>query len=282
MPRAAPRFGPAGIPHAAKERTTIGGIKACAQLGLSAMELEFVRGIRLKVSAAKEAGEIAKKLDISLSCHGPYWINACSPIRSKIEIAIRSLLETMRIGEAAGCRIAVFHPGYYQRQPPEIALKRCRKTLQTVLDRAKAHGIKNILLGPETTGKQTTFGTLEECVHLAQELGCALTVDFAHLYCRSFESTPKTKQDYAKIFDYIERQLGGKAARYLHCHFTGVHCEKGNEKYHLPVAKDVPPFKPLAQVIVEQGYSPVIIAESKELDRDALYMQRIVQHLMRK
>lgn len=282
-PKAAPRFGPAGIPHAAKERTTIGGIRACAEIDLSAMEIEWVRGVRMGREMARQANETAKQLDIALSCHAPYWINACSPLKDKIAIAVRSLLEAMRVGEAAGCYIAVFHPGYYQKQLPEAVYKRCKETLQTVLDRAKAAGIKNIHLGPETTGRQAQFGSLEEVVRLCEELPqTAPTVDFAHIHARTFGGI-KTKDDYAKIFNLIEKRLGAKVAKGLHVHFTEVHHEKGNEKYHLPVGtRDSPPFRPLAELIVEQGWSPVIIAESKELDRDALKMKAIVERLMRK
>jgi len=39
-------LGPAGIPHASSKRNTLEGVKVVKDLGLNAMEVEFVQGVR--------------------------------------------------------------------------------------------------------------------------------------------------------------------------------------------------------------------------------------------
>ncbi|PSN89793.1 endonuclease IV, partial [Candidatus Marsarchaeota G1 archaeon OSP_B] len=70
--------GPAGVPISAKGGSTIDGIKTVRSLGLNAMEVEFVQGVRMSPEMAKEAGKVAKELNVRLSVHAPYFINLCS------------------------------------------------------------------------------------------------------------------------------------------------------------------------------------------------------------
>ena len=87
------RFGPAGIPIQCEGKSTIEGIKCCAELGLRAMEMEFVQGVRLNEKNAHEINKVARDLDISLSSHAPYFINFCSKEKAKIQNSIRNLFE---------------------------------------------------------------------------------------------------------------------------------------------------------------------------------------------
>jgi deoxyribonuclease-4 len=77
------RFGPAGIPTETPDRNTANGIAYCGKLGLGAMEVEFVHGVNMKEEKAREAGEMAKKNDVRLSCHAPYYINCCAKEEKK-------------------------------------------------------------------------------------------------------------------------------------------------------------------------------------------------------
>jgi len=49
-------FGVAGVPHSSKGRSTLDGVKAIKELGLDAMEVQFVRGVKMKENKAKEVG----------------------------------------------------------------------------------------------------------------------------------------------------------------------------------------------------------------------------------
>ena len=46
-------------------------------------------------------------------------------------------------------------------------------------------GVKDVWLRPETTGKETQWGDLKECIRLSQDIeGVLPCVDFAHLHAR--------------------------------------------------------------------------------------------------
>ena len=68
-------IGTAGIPAACKGKLTREGIECVSRMGLSAMEVEFVRGVRMGEGAARKVKIAADKFNIRLSAHAPYFIN---------------------------------------------------------------------------------------------------------------------------------------------------------------------------------------------------------------
>ena len=68
-------FGTSGVPHSAKRNDSISGVKRIRELGLDAMELEFVQGVRLPAKDADVINGLQEELGVKLTAHGPYWIN---------------------------------------------------------------------------------------------------------------------------------------------------------------------------------------------------------------
>jgi len=275
MQKADVRFGPAGIPIQCEGKSTIEGVKCCAELGLRAMEMEFVQGVRLNEKNAQEIEKVAKDLDISLSSHAPYFINFCSKENAKIQNSIRNLFEAAKITAAAGGRITVFHPGFYQKQPPYEAYAAAKKSITEAYEKIKAAGAGKVILGAETVGKKSAFGGFEEVVRLAKELEFVQPVlDFAHMHARR-DFVIKTEEDYRKIFAILEKELGDYV-NHFHSHFSEIKYSDKGELYHLPLGtNNEPPIKPLLKVIVENGYKGTIICETPKLDIDAQAMQKI-------
>ena len=273
------RLGPAGIPLRCKGGT-IEGIEYTAGEGLSAFECEFVRGVRMSPAIAEKAGRVAKENDVLLSCHCPYWINCCPRVESKLEIAIRNILQTARVAHAMNAWIIVFHPGYYMGRSPGEALKIVESTLETILEKMHSEGIEDVSLGLETTGKKSQVGSLAEVISLSTSLDNVLpVVDFAHLHARG-GGVLKTQHDYAEIFDKIEENMGFEVVRNLHCHFSEIEFTEKGERRHLELgARSSPPFLPLAKEVIEREMTPTIISESPLLDKDALKMQEIFKSL---
>jgi len=60
-------IGTGGVPISCKSKSTVEGVKCIHELGLNAMEVEFVRGVKMNNTAAKEVGETAKELGVKLS-----------------------------------------------------------------------------------------------------------------------------------------------------------------------------------------------------------------------
>jgi len=267
------RFGPAGIPIQCAGTTTAEGIKCCHDLGLGAMEVEFVHGVRMRKEAALEAGRIAKDLDVSLSSHAPYYINFCTKDEQKMHNSRRHLFEAASATDQAGGRITVFHPGFYQKNTPEEAFAIAKREIVSLVEKMKQHGIKTVL-GAETVGKKSAFGSLVENIRLAQEVEQLQPVlDFAHILARG-DFPISREDDYLKLFSMLEKELPGYG-KHIHCHFSEINYSDRGERNHLPLnTNDSPPFRPLMKALAENGFSGTVICESPELDIDALLMQK--------
>jgi len=275
------RFGPAGVPIQCKGNSTLEGVKCCKELGLDAMEMEFVQGVRLGKKAAEEIGKTAKELDISLSSHAPYFINFCSKDKTKITTSARNLKQAAEITNAAGGRITVFHPGYYQGQTSEEAYKAALKNIRDVACWAREKKIKT-LLGAETVGKKSQFGGFEEAVRLSKAInGVVPVLDFAHLHARR-DFNFRTADDYRKMFDILDKEIKGYVKNF-HFHFSEIEYSEKGERHHLVLGeKNEPPLEPLLRVIVENGYSGTIICETPQIDIDAQNMQKKYNKMVNK
>lgn len=266
------RFGPAGVPIQCEGSSTHEGIKCCSELGLGAMEMEFVHGVRMKEESALEIQKTAKELDISLSSHAPYYINLCTSEEKKISNSRRHIYESARITALAGGAITVFHPGFYQKLGREEAYSRAKERLLEIEEKLKANNVK-IRLGAETVGKPTAFGGLDENIRLAQEIEMVEPViDFAHLIARG-DMKLASADDYGKLFSRLENELGGYVRRF-HSHFSEIEYSEKGERNHLVLGtKDEPPYKPLMRVLAENGYCGTVICESPQIDIDAMKMK---------
>jgi len=277
------RFGPAGNPLDFKGPTVEAPIYIREE-GLDAYEYQAVRGVRIKEEVARELGKNAKENDVYVSLHGPYYINLSSDKKETFRKSKVRLLDSMRAAMWMGAKKVVFHPGYYGEKTPDEALKMCIEAMKEVVEMAKAEGIKGVLLAPETTGKLSQLGSLDEILTMCEEVELACpTIDWAHIHARE-QGLIKGRKQYEKILDEIEKRLGSDVLKDLHCHFTKVEfTDKGEKTHRLLSEKEFgPPFEPFAELIVELGLKPVIISESPTLDRDAINMKKIYERISRK
>jgi len=277
-----PRFGPAGKPPRFKG-PTVETPRFLHDEGLDAFEYQAVRGVRISRKDAEELGSIAKESDVWLSLHGPYFVNL-SGEKATVKASQQRILASLKAAGWMGAHQVVFHPGYYGMRTANEALDMCIRAMQAIVEDAKALGIKGVALGPETTGKQSQVGSLDEILAMCEKVELtAPTIDWAHIHARECGKI-KTKDDYSKLFDEIEKRLGSEAVKNLHCHYTHVEfTAKGERRHHtLDESNYGPPFEPLAEIIVEQGLRPVIISESPVLDVDSIKMRDLVLQISRK
>ena len=269
------RFGPAGIPLGC-EGGTLKGVEYCKKIGLGAMEVEFVRGVKMGRETALAVGKKAKELGIALSCHCPYWINCCAKEPQKLDASVRNLMETARAAQALGASPIVFHPGFYMGRSGAQCGPLVVQTLQRVLGKMQEEGIKGVALGAELTGKHSAYGNLEEIMGLAQEFGlerCQPVVDYGHYHARI--GRLRGKKDFEKILDAMERELGGGVGKNFHCHFSEISYSDAGELSHLELGHDEPPFAPLAEAFAQLGWGGRVICETPMLEVDALKLQKI-------
>jgi len=249
-------FGSAGSAGLGNEE----GVKHAKELGLGAMEVEFTYGVRMSNAEAKKVGEIAKKLGIKLSVHGPYYINLASKEKAKLNASKKRILMSCERAHYLGASPVVFHSGFYQgRDEKEVydLIKEAIIDLQKTIKKNKW----NVKLAPETTGKKSQFSGLDDLLRLKRETGCSICVDFAHLYARD-----AGKIDYNNIFKKI------KSLHHIHCHFSGITYTAKGERSHKLLDKKF--FMPLAKAIKKaKPKSMVIINESPDVFGDAVKMK---------
>jgi len=274
------RFGPAGFP--------LSGIKGEAAIvylkekGLDAMEYQAVRRLPTKREPLQKIGSTAVENDVKLSLHAPYAINLCSEDETKLLASRERLLNACRVAKWLKADHVTFHPGYYGKLSHKEAYKRVKESLEWVIERLEAEQIR-VEVSPETTGKPSQFGTLEEVVNLSVELDYVVpTVDFAHLHARE-GGIIKGKEDYERILSYIEDKIGN-AVKTLLIHFSEIEMTKkgyGEWRHHDIGSGYGPDFKPLAEIIYEWDLSPTIICETPLLDEDAVKLKRIYLNIAR-
>ena len=268
------RLGPSGIPISCKYRNSIEGVKRVAQLGLNAMEVSFTHGVRMSKEVSKKLGNVAKKLDVELSVHVPYYINLASREEEKIKASKKRILDSLDRGHLMGATCAVVHLGYYGRDRKE-ANKKIIQGCREISDEIKNKGCKSFL-GIETMGKQKSWGTLEEVITVCKKVkNTTPCIDFSHIYARNGGHI-----DYKEIFDKIEILKLKK----IHSHFSGIRYSlsglgKGNEIHHVPVKEAGPDFKKFAKEILKRKLDITIICESPILEMDSLYMKDVFEKL---
>lgn len=271
------RFGPAGIPSGCKGGS-LEGVRYVAELGLDAMELEFVHGAKMGLELAAEIGKAAQELDVKLSAHGPYYINLLSEKPETREASIERLVRTAQIVHAAGGGRIAYHAAYYGKHSPEAALKELIPIHQRLLERIREEKATKAILAPETAGGKAEWGGLGELLELCSNFDLGKvnpTIDLSHLHGRSGKGTLYKKEGFAKVFDDIERTLGREAVRCFHAHFQSMEYTDRGEKNHLTIDHNEPPFEPFAELLAEQGYGGTVISESPNIEVDALKMKGI-------
>lgn len=266
------RIGTAGVPASSEKPDSLSGIRRLHELGLDAMELEFVRGVHMGSQTAKKAGETAKENNVSLSVHAPYFINLASREKDKRNASITRIIDSAVIGWEAGARIVVFHPGFYMGDE-RAAHERILESVAEIRDSLDEGGF-DILLGPETMGKKKQYGKKRELLDLAQSVrGVQPVIDWCHLHALS-DGGLQSVDDFKAVIEYFRRKL---TLNKFHMHASGVEYSGGNEKRHLPLSSCEPDYRLLARALGETGVDATIICESPLLEEDALILKGLVK-----
>ncbi len=272
-------FGPAGVPLSCKERSSLAGVLCTAELGLDAMELEFVRGVRLKEEDARKLGVIAREKGVVLTAHAPYFINLLSTDKSKREKSIERIVKSAKVLEAAGGYSVVFHPAYYGSLTSEEALKEIKKEFEKLFDALNASGVRKVWIRPETMGKLSQFGSFNELLELCSEFGkCLPCIDFAHLYARTLGRI-NNKEEWRKLLEAYEATFGSKALKEMHIHISGMEYGEKGERRHLNLEESGLKWRELLEVLKEFDVAGVVISESPNIEQDALLMKKYWESL---
>ncbi|MDR0523919.1 MAG: TIM barrel protein [Candidatus Methanoplasma sp.] len=257
------RFGPAGYPEAGK--TPEGALQYARDLGLDALEVEFVRGARISQERAKAIGDCARRLDVRLSCHAPYFVSFNSESAETREKSVGWVMDTVRAASALGAYIVVIHAASYGKAPGEAmgsvieGLGRCR-------DAMAGEGIRGVALGVETMGKKGQFGTLEEIGEVMGSVdGVRPVLDVAHVHARG-GGRLRTEADMRALLDEFFPLCGETA----HFHISCIRYGDKGEISHLPLEARDPDLRLLAGALDGCERDCTFICESPLIERDAV------------
>jgi len=268
-------FGTAGVPNSASASLTLAGIQCAAQLGLDCLEIEFVKGLKMRSDTARKIKGQAKVHDISLSVHAPYYVNLNAAEEGKRLVSQERLLSSARMAEICGAKSVVFHPGYYGEVAAKQAFDTIMEGLKEVVSILKKER-NPVVLRPETMGKKTQFGSLEETLFLCREVdGLQPCIDFSHIHAR--EGKANSYAEFHRILKKIEKKLGEKALKNLHIHISGVEYNAKGEMKHIDLQDSDFRYDEWIQALEDFGVEGMVICESPNLEQDALMLKKLYE-----
>ena len=277
------RFGPAGKPLNFKG-DIVKVPEYLKNIDLEALEYEAVRGVKISEEKARRLGEEAKKYDIVLSMHAPYFINLAGS-EDVINRSLQRLRQALIAAEWMGAYAIVFHPGYYKgNKSKEEAVRKVIEALKNLMEEV-SDTITRPQIAPETTGKTSQVGDVDEVIEICRNVPrCRPCVDWAHLHARYQGNFIRSVDDVLRVIEKIERELGSSAVNPLHTHFSKIEFGKGGEKEHHTLGEKEygPEWEHVCKAYLETGISAVVISESPILDRDAILMKKVCQSLVEK
>lgn len=261
------RFGPAGNSISFQQmgyKESLQVPEYIEKMGLDAFEYQCGRGVNIGEEKATKLGVLAKEKNIVLSLHAPYYISMSSVEEEKRLNSINYIMASAKAVNAMGGNRTVVHTGSCGKISREYALELAIDTMKKALDALKAEGLSHINICPETMGKVNQLGTLYEVMELCKlDESLIPCIDFGHLNARDLGYF-KSMEEYNKVFDIIENELGLERLKIFHSHFSKIEYTTGGEKKHLTFADTVygPDFEPVMEIVAKKNLSPTFICES--------------------
>jgi len=266
-------FGTAGVPKSTSGTSTVSGIQRIAELGLDCLEVEFVQGVKMGSDTAERVKAEAKKYNVFLSVHAPYFINLNSEEEGKRLASQERILSSARLAQKCGAQSAVIHLGFYGKTTPEKTFEEMKKGMQEVVSILRAER-SPVVLRPETMGKKAQFGSLEEVLLLCREVdGLQPCVDFSHIHARSGKAN--TYREFFRILKKIGKKLGDGALKNMHIHISGSKYNDKGEMKHLNLEESDFLFDEWIQALKDFDVKGMLICESPEQDKDALMLKNL-------
>jgi deoxyribonuclease-4 len=214
---------------------------------------------------------------VALSVHAPYYINLNSAEADKVAASRERILKAARAGWLCGAPNIVFHAAFYHDDPPEVVYERVKGHLVELTQELRAEG-NDTVLRPETTGKQSQFGTLEELLALSREVeSVAPCVDFAHLHARTGQNN--SYQEFTAILDDIEKELGRAGLANMHIHLSGIEYGPKGEGKHVMLDEADMHYVELLQALKDLNVKGLLVCESPFQEIDALILQEAYRQL---
>lgn len=258
----------AGVPLRAGSKGYKKAFEIHDEMGLDGLELEFVHGVRISEQskdAVKNSGKI-------ITAHAPFYVNLNAREEEKVEASVQRIIETALTTEELGGYSITYHAGFYLGQDSDKVFEQIKKQTEIITDSLNKNGNK-IWIRPETTGKSTQWGDLDEIIKLSKEFETVLPcVDFSHIHAR-YNGFWNTYDEFASIFEKIGKELGQIALDNFHAHIAGIDYSAKGEKKHLNLEESDMNYKDLLKAFKNFDIKGVIVCESPNIEDDAKLMK---------
>jgi len=274
-------FGTVGTPLSTPKKPggSIGAVQELNNLGLSALELGWVRSVNISEESCLAIQTVAGSKNVSLSVHASYYINLYTQ-EDNWQQHRQRLLTACRLGTLAGATDIIFHPGSYMGMPSETVLPVVITRLKEIQNSLCSSGI-SVTLRPETMGKQSLIGSLSDVFRICSEVNnCLPCLDFPHLFARSGGDSPNSASDFIEILERYQSTFGTTSLQLLHIHLSGIDYSKAGEKKHLPLEESKFNYQELLIALKKLNCSGRILCESPKMEKDALLLKEYWDSLL--
>ncbi len=262
----------AGMPLSTGKASYGRAFEILSELNLDGMELEFVHGVRMSDETRELVKNERETRKFILTAHAPFYVNLNSQEEDKVEASVQRIIETGLAAQATGAFSITFHAAFYMKQDKEEVYNKVRNRVAEISDFFKKNNI-NVWIRPETTGKGTQWGDLEEIIRLSKEFENVLPcIDFSHLHARSAGQF-NTYDEFSKILETVGNELGQRALDNFHAHLAGIDYGDKGEKKHLILEESDMNYKDLLKVFKEFNVKGALVCESPNIEDDAVLLR---------
>lgn len=235
------------------------------EMKLDGMELEFVHGVRMKDEHREFVREMSK--DFVITAHGPFYINLNSQESEKIDASVQRIIDTASVASQAGAFSITYHAAFYMGKGKEEVFNQVKLQTKRIIDILEKENI-NVWIRPETTGKATQWGDLDEIIALSKEFEQVLPcVDFSHLHART-AGKYNTYDEFCRVLEKIGTEIGQYALDNFHGHLAGIEYTSKGEKQHLNLEESDMNYKDLIKALKEFNVKGALVCESPNIEAD--------------
>lgn len=262
----------AGMPLSTGKASYNRAFEILNELSLDGMELEFVHGVRMSEDTRRLVKKERENRNLILTAHAPFYVNLNSKEEDKVEASVQRIIETGIAANDTGAFSITFHAAFYMQQDKEEVYNKVKNRVGEISEYFHKNNI-NVWIRPETTGKGTQWGDLEEIVRLSKEFDNVLPcIDFSHLHARS-AGKYNTYDEFSKILETVGKELGQRAIYNFHAHLAGIDYGDKGEKKHLILNESDMNYKDLLKAFKEFNVKGALVCESPNIEDDAVLLR---------
>ncbi len=266
----------AGMPLRTGKGSYTEAFNILKDMNLDGMELEFVHGVRMNNDARVFVKEQSK--DFVITAHGPFYINLNSKEEEKIEASVQRIIDTASVAQQAGAFSITYHAAFYMGGDKQTVYNQVKTQTKRIVD-VLEHEKINVWVRPETTGKATQWGDLDEIINLSKEFEKVLPcVDFSHLHART-AGEYNTYDEFSRVLEKMGNEIGQYALENFHGHLAGIEYTAKGERQHLNLKESDMNYKDLLKALKEFNVKGAIVCESPNIEDDCKLLKEFYNSL---